>query len=235
MEGYFFTADLLGFSNLVNNLEPEDLIARVDSWVSLVAVSAKKCSLARYQLLSDTLFVGADAKKDDLRNIISLARMLLQEGLDLLLPIRGAVSYGTYEWKNLVYGEAVIKAHSLEVLQEWVGVSCVNNLPHVDAFWGLDSLICFPVPKKSGPIELHPVVGWDVPLFDALVRKLVQGGLTHPKESLEWEWGRKAGNTAEFGVYRRVLQTKNEDGRIFRGRLPVEGFEAIFKDAKLIP
>jgi len=231
MKGYFFIADLLGFSELVNNLKHSDLIVRVNNWVSLVSNAAKECSIERYQLLSDTLFVSVNATKDDLGKLIKYARILLHKGLESSLPIRGAISHGDYEWSNLIYGEAVINAHRLEVSQEWIGVSCESKLPHVEDFWGLDSLICFPVPKKSSLIELQPVVGWDVPSFDILVRKLIFNSRGIP---LEWKWGRKVRNTAEFGVYRSLLQTKGENGKVFYGRLPIEGFEIVLKAAKLI-
>jgi hypothetical protein len=234
MQGYFMVADLLGFGNLVDNLSLEELTRRVQAWGVLVRECAKTCGVARHQLFSDTVFADADDSPAGLRNLIELARKLLEEGATQSLPIRGAISHGSYEWGDLTYGDAVVEAHRLEMAQEWVGVACQMGLPHIEAFWGLDSVICYPIPKKDGAIGLHPAVAWDVPTFNILARYLTGGGLTKERDVLDWEWGRKLANTVEFGVYSRVLKRKGETGKTFRGRHPVEAIEVVLGEAGLI-
>ena len=62
---------------------------------------------------------------------------------------------------KLTYGEALIKGHTLERLQDWIGISCEPNLANVPWLW--DLVCCYPVPKKAGSIVLSPAVTWDVP------------------------------------------------------------------------
>lgn len=55
--GQILIADILGFSNIVRNLNGEELNSRIKDWTDLVDGLSKKYELKEYQLLSDTLFL----------------------------------------------------------------------------------------------------------------------------------------------------------------------------------
>lgn len=58
----------------------------------------------------------------DLKKLIHFAKKLLEDGLSQKFPIRGAISYGQFNWGNhLVYGRAVINAYKIEKMQKWIG------------------------------------------------------------------------------------------------------------------
>lgn len=227
MEGYFLVSDLLGFESLVKNLPHTELTARVENWISLVESEATSCSVTRYQLISDTLFCATDNTLEGLKNIVKLSRSLLEKGLAHSLPVRGAITFGSYEWGPLTYGDAVVKAHSLEQLQDWVGIACTSGLPRVEEIWGLGSVICYPAPMKVGPIKLGPVVDWEVPCFEDMAKMLTGGGLTKKGEVLSWEWADKLSRTTEFGLYRRLLKETGQSGKEFYGLLPIQLIERV--------
>jgi hypothetical protein len=225
MEGYFMVADLLGFTRLVENLDHDELVARMEGWTSLVQREVTSCGIPHHQLISDTLFAASNDTLQALQTLITLGRSLLEKGIAQGLPVRGAISFGSFEWGSLTYGQAVIEAHRLEQTQDWIGFACSADLPHVDDVWGLDSAICYPVPKRQGHIQLAPAVAWDVPRFQHLASVLSGGGLAKRDEILSWEWGAKLSKTVEFGVYRRLLKKEGLDAKVFRGWLPMQAIE----------
>ncbi len=222
LEGYFLAADLLGFKNIIQNTSETELTRRIDAWLSLVDSAATKGQVSKTQLISDTVFAAADSNSESFQGLLEFSKYLLQEGIKQSLPVRGAISYGTFEWGRLTHGKAVNRAHELEKAQNWIGITCDNQLPHLNDNWGLDSLICYPAPMKSGEIKIHPVISWNVPDFQTLVRSLCQGGLTKNGEILPWFWGEKVNNTVQFGLYRTLLKKRGEDVRCFYGLLPIE-------------
>lgn len=118
MEGYFFIADLLGFRRIVQNSTEETLPQRVMAWVDLIETTAGKCGIKQIQLISDTVFAATESSADGLQRLVSLAHGLLSDGLKQSLPVRGAITHGSYEWGRLTYGKAVIRAHGLEMAQD---------------------------------------------------------------------------------------------------------------------
>lgn len=223
--GYFLIADLLGFSQIVNNTPPRNLNSRVTQWTNLIEETTRNLDIDRYQLMSDTLFAATDSSARSLKCLVKCARQILEKGLDMSLPVRGAISHGQYEWGKLIYGKAVIEANQLEKSQEWVGFACCNNLPHLDESWGPESLICYPVPFKTGPIRLHPAVAWDIPPFDQLTRHLTSKGLTSGGKAVPWELGAKITNTVHFSIYLRMVRTAGADPSRAHGLLPVQAIE----------
>ena len=225
MEGYFFIADLLGFSRIIKNSPEENVALPIEAWVELIENTAAKFEITQLQLISDTVFAATESSADGLTTLVKFARSLLSDGLRKSLPIRGAITHGTYQWGRLTYGKAVISAHELEMTQDWIGVGCENELPHLTGAWGLDSLVCFPLPMKRGPVKLHPVVAWDVPEFKTLVSLLCRKGLAQQGEILGWEWGQKVNNSVQFGMYLRILTATKDKGTTFHGLLPLEAIE----------
>ena len=97
MEGYFLLADILGFSKIIKNLTAEELCNRISEWVGLVKQTTDDFKIEYYSLLSDTLFIWVSNSERDLKKVIQVSRHLLNQGIHLSLPIRGAITYGTYE------------------------------------------------------------------------------------------------------------------------------------------
>jgi hypothetical protein len=226
MDGFFLTADLLGFSNIVRNSDDEQLSSRIGDWIKLVDEAKAVSKLFnRTQLISDTVFVGAESTHEGLRAIISFAQTLLNVGSRSSLPVRGAISHGQFEWGSLTYGRAVIRSHQLESQQNWLGITCDNELPHVDSMWGFDGLVCYPPPMKDGPVLLMPVVSWDVPTFTELRQSLLSKGLVRAGEYMAWPWAQKVSNTIEFGSYLMILKKAGGDIAKFHGTLPSETIE----------
>jgi len=222
MEGYFFICDLLGFSNVVENSSEDELSKRIQAWVSLVEMAASDCHVTRHQLISDTLFAAADSGAGELRKFVEFARYLLSHGISQSLPVRGAITYGRYEWGELTYGKAVIRAHELETMQNWIGVTCDNLLPNIGDLWGTDSVICYPPPMKGSPVKIYPVVVWNVPKISDLVNLLTWGGLTKKGDLLSWDWADKVNNTALLGMYRDWLAAQGRSGKEFYGFSPMQ-------------
>jgi len=225
MEGYFLVADLLGFGRIAKNLEPKDLDERIRAWTTLVQDVAAKCKVDNTQLISDTVFSAAQPDSEGLLKLLRFSKCLLEKGVAESFPIRGAISYGPYEWGSLTYGKAVIDAHELEKAQDWVGVTCANLLPHIEEVWGVDLAVCFPTPKIRGPIILHPVVSWAVPDFAMLASSLSKKGLTRKGETMDWKWGYKLTNTILFGMYTKMLRLAGGEAKRFHGLMPVEAIE----------
>lgn len=222
MDGYFLTADLLGFRNIVKNSSDDELSARVTKWISLVEASATDPSVRQIQLISDTVFAACESSAEGLSAIVSFARSLLQNGASASLPVRGAITHGSFEWGKLTYGKAVIKSHQLESNQDWIGIACDNAMPHLESMWHHDRLICYPPPLKTGSVMLSPVVAWDVPAFEELTAALTSNGLTSKGEHLSWPWAQKVRNTVEFGVYLKMVRESKIDPGKFVGLLPIQ-------------
>lgn len=221
MTGYVLLLDLLGFSNIVRNLPPEDLDTRINAWVSLIESAAKESSVSQVSMLSDTVFAATESSQEGLTSLVSMARSILNSGTRQAFPVKGAITHGDYNWGRLVYGRAVIDAHELESQQAWIGISCATDLPHLETMWGFDKLICYTTPKKSGHICIHPVVSWDIPKYEQLQASTLKHGLSKAGEMLSWQWADKIQHTLAFSIYKRIISTSNCDPSKFHGSMPI--------------
>jgi hypothetical protein len=225
MTGYFFMADLLGFGNIVRNSSDSELSARIGRWTSLVDSLAQEYGIANIQLISDTVFAATDSSAEGLTKLIRFSRELLNRGVPLSLPVRGAITHGEYEWGRLTYGKAVVAAHDLETAQNWLGVTCDGVLPHINGCWGFGSLLAYPAPMKSGPIMIRPVVDWDVPSANVLSGLLCREGLTRPHEIIHWGFAEKLNNTIQFSIYKAIVQKAKGNPEQFHGLSTMEAIE----------
>src|SRR3954463_5220031 len=96
--GYFFLGDLLGFSKLITNLGPEAADERVHSWTDLLDEVSRTAGVSRMQLISDTVFAATDATEVGLERLVRFSRIVLELGVARSLPVRGAISFGTFTW-----------------------------------------------------------------------------------------------------------------------------------------
>lgn len=225
MQGHIMIVDILGFSNIIQNLSDADLSLRINEWVKLTVRAAKSASIDRFSMLSDTVFAAADANEKGLVALITMARTLLNEGIQLSLPVRGAIAYGSFMWGELTYGKAVIEAHQLESAQNWIGISCASSVGLISACWGYDSLICYPIPMKNEQISLGAVVSWNIPQYEQLQSLVVRKGLTKPLEALYWPWVNRINNTTAFSIYKNILITAKQDPSLFYGFSPMQSIE----------
>lgn len=229
MIGYFFVADVLGFSNIVRNSNNVDLVDRIKKWTTLVDSLAEQHGIDNIQLISDTIFAYTDSSSDGLKKMIEFSRSLLNQGVPQSLPIRGAITHGEFEWGRLTYGKAIIDAHELETNQNWIGVSCGHPLPHIKDHWGFESLIVYPTPLKSGDMRLYTVVDWSVPPAKELSKYLTGGGLTHKEEVIQWPLGDKLNNTIQFSVYKSLIRQSSGLPNHYYGGYSMEVIEHLIR------
>ena len=222
---FLLVADLLGFGKIVKNLPTDDLHARMIAWTTLVETTAKAQGLDRLQLISDTIFLAAPSSEHGLLSLIHFSRELLVKGIEQSFPVRGAIVHGEYTWGNLLYGPAVVAGHALEQSQNWVGISCAPALPFTNSLWALDRLVCYLPPLKGAPIQLHPVVSWDIPPTEGLFKAMTSHGLSKLEEIMTWEFGEKATNTILFRLYQEHLKAHRLPCAQFAGLLPIHPIE----------
>ncbi len=211
MQGYFLLADILGFKNIIENIPEDNLSTRIDEWISLVKTAVDKYSIKRYSLLSDTLFVSVPSSVDGLESIILMSKYLLEEGLLRSIPLRGAITHGSFEWGHFVYGKAVIDAHNIEKNQNWIGITCSTDIPLESLHWGEKKLICYSPLMKTGLLIFHPVVSWDIPTYSDLCNLLAKKGLV-PKGNnckVSYEWIERINNTIIFRMYKNIIKKYN--------------------------
>lgn len=198
-------ADILGFSNIVKNLKGEKLTERIKEWVDLVDNLSNKHNLKEYQLLSDTLFLTCEYNEANIKQVFAFCKDLLTMGVDKSIPIKGAISYGEVYWGKLIYGKAVIEAHTIEIEQNWIGITCSLKVPDIGTYYNQDLLVCYPPCFKSGKFILMPVVNWDPPKGADLFKKIVTKGLMQEGEQIESKIVQVIDNTNTFRLYKHNI------------------------------
>ncbi|WP_058533968.1 hypothetical protein [Legionella saoudiensis] len=225
MDGYFLCVDILGFSEIVKNLSKVKSKNKIKEWVDLVRTSAQTNNIKNYQLLSDTVFASV-LNKDELGNLISFARTLLEKGIEKSIPIRGGISYGSFEWSDiLIYGPAVIEAHIIEQEQQWIGISFSPKIQLNEKVLDEHNLVVYPTPKTNGYIQLHTVIAWSVPKYSLLSGYLTSsglGGIPGKGKNLDWNFGYKIQNTIIFGIYLEFLNKTGDTAFKYHGHNPIQ-------------
>lgn len=220
---YCLVADIVGFSNIMENLGEEERSRRVTEWIEIVIACTKRNKIDpdRWQFVSDTVFVGAPDTESGLKNLVKFGRDLLESGLKESLPVRGGVAHGETSWGDpFAYGPAIVRAHRLCEGQKWVGISCEPSVPHVSVLWSrAEGLVAYAVPMKVGNISVRPAVVWTIPKASDLTKFLTDKGLTRQGQPMDWRWGEIVQNTILYGLYLKLLPEKaHVDG--FHGYFP---------------
>jgi hypothetical protein len=233
MEGdcYLLVADVLGFSKLMRNLNPISQAPRVQQWVELATSTLSDHALDWYQIVSDSIFVGAEESEDGLRSLVRFGRDLLQTGIQSSLPVRGAISFGHVTWSDrIAFGEPVVDAYEFANNQEWIGISATNKgLPHAEALMrSADVLVCYPTPLKEGPVRFHAVVSWTIPPTQQLMTLMSAGGLATDREQMQWPWAEKFQNTVLFNIYLHSLPVAAKPNVFHGGLLPIQAIASQF-------
>lgn len=174
MNDKFFVAyfDILGYGARVKNksLQEEfDVQSKLISDCKFINNSKEitKCNIINF---SDTFVIYSD----DFSRIVrgSLLFMLLSAIREVpYLPVRGAISYGDFLFDketNIIIGEALREAYSLERNQEWMGCSlassCFNSGGYkqsFDIFKSKGILVEYNVPLKNDKIEKRYVINME--------------------------------------------------------------------------
>ncbi len=225
--GYFFCGDIIGFSNLVERFDQRFLHEKISIWTGMIHKIAMECKITKFQMLSDTVYVAVGEGKSELKKIIIFSRKLLNLSINQSLPIRGAISLGTYQWAELVYGKAVIESHKLEKKQNWIGVILNQNVIVESKDYQAFNLICYKVPIVGGMTQTHPVVVWNIPnsiklskLLDVLVTDF---------PNLGWNYNDKITNTILFRLYINLLRKRKVSLSEAYGTHPMHFIEPILE------
>jgi hypothetical protein len=211
---YCYVGDLLGFQNTVMNLGKNEQKMRISEWTKFLDESIKRFdNIKNYQLISDTIFIGADSNKNGLENLLDLSKYLLNEGINKSFLLRGAITFGEADWDDprIVFGKSIVEAYNLANNQNWIGTCCGERLPHIRSLWNFDRVFVYPVPMKKGAIRLLPAVSWKIPVTEILCRAATDKGLTIKGEVLNWEsYGYKIQNTRLFSMYLEKIKALEE-------------------------
>ena len=204
---YCFVGDLAGFQNIVLNLPLEQQYIRINQWIDLVKSAAERCDITNFKLISDTIVATTDESPAGLEKLVKFSKILLEEGLALKLPLRGAISFGEVRWTDhIIFGKAVIDAYQLASNQNWLGVSFQIGFTVPLQLHRSDSVVIYPTPLKKGWIGLMPAVTWEIPPVESLMKMTLGDGLTKPDEFMEWGYGDKIHNTVIFSLYLQTIK-----------------------------
>ena len=204
---YFMVVDILGFSEIIKNLNGDEQNQRIADWVDLVETAKREAGVKETQLISDTLFVREEDSVEGLERLLRFGKILLERGLEINYPLRGAIVHGSATWGNPTYGKAVIAAHEVERALDWIGIACDLHLPHLGQLWGWDKVVRYPVPRKSGAVEMMGAVTWEVPRLAKLGVMTTDKGLVDPDERANWGVITKQERTHQFGIYLTLGQS----------------------------
>ena len=208
MKSFILVADILGFSNVVSNLPPDNLSERMDAWVCLVQQTKCDTKIDRVKLVSDTIFAQVADSEDGMKRLFRFSKLLLERGLENSFFIRGAISHGEASWSNeLIFGKAVLDAHRLESSLDWVGIACTEidkELP-----WSWDLACRYPAPQKGREKVLSvPVIVWTPPDSFDILDKWDSRELHDDDTGFFWADFSKLSNTSIFFKYVRDSERK---------------------------
>jgi hypothetical protein len=238
---YCFFGDLAGFQNIVCYLPLDQQETRINQWIELVESAARRCEITNVKLISDSIVATTDGTPSGLEKLVKFSKILLEEGLRLKLPLRGAISQGEVKWtEHIVFGKAVIDAYQLASNQNWLGVSFQMGISIPPNFYKKDGVVVYPTPLKKGWIGLMPVVTWEIPPVETLMKNTLGNGLTKPDQFMEWDYADKINNTMIFSLYLQAIKKiENEtaeriDVSKFWGMSPLTIVENVIKDSTII-
>lgn len=215
--------DILGFSDIITNISENDLlIERINEWIEIVEVLSKKHGVSQYQLISDTLFVGIDKEEPSFQNLLRFSKDLLEQCTAKSLLLRGGIAFGNYIWGKLIYGDAVIKAHNLEINQQWVGITLEIDVPKPQSCFDEKLIIVYRPPLKSGKTVAMASVVWGIPTSDNLLNLSGKKGLAKVGQPLMWHTSQKIINTILYRIYIDYHKKMNLPfDKFFGGLLPI--------------
>lgn len=184
-EAYCYVSDLLGFKNIIINLESDKQCRRVDAWIEFVNKGADKFGIQNYHMISDTIFAIADGHQG-LETLLDFSKYMLEEGMKKSFPIRGGITFGDVNWRpHVVFGKAIIEAYNLANRQNWVGTSCDLDLSQLHGLWDVDKVILYIPPMKNGLAKFMPVSSWNMPSCNKVLSNMSIEGLASEHDIAE--------------------------------------------------
>lgn len=203
-ESYCYVGDLLGFKNIILNLESDKQCRRVDSWIEFVDKGADKFGIQNYHLISDTIFAIANGPHG-LETLLDFSKYMLEEGLKKSFPLRGGITFGEVNWRpHVVFGKAIIEAFDLANRQNWVGTSCDLDSSCMHGLWDMDRVILYIPPMKNGMAKFMPVSSWDMPSCNKVLSNMSIEGLSSKHDIGEWKKLDVIHNTQIFSLYLKM-------------------------------
>jgi hypothetical protein len=102
-EMYCYVGDLLGFRDMILNLEEEMQEERVEEWIQFVEVARSKYrNITHSHLVSDTIFIGAEANQNGLGELLHFSKNLLEDGVSKGFLLRGSITFGKVKWDDRI-------------------------------------------------------------------------------------------------------------------------------------
>ena len=199
---YVLWADMLGVRDEIKKLSGCDLKKLVVDWDNLVQTAKCKSGILKAEVQSfDACLAQAKYTDDGLKNMITFAQTLLEEGIHKKILVRGAIGVGyLHNNRVIAVAEGLHPVQQLEQEFNWIGIACTLEFTVPDELWGWDTLVSYPVPSKKDLVRLRPAVAWDVPCAQALAPLI---GGRHQKESFNYNWImiNKAQPAVQFAKY----------------------------------
>ena len=216
MTKYFLFADVLGFSNLVDNVPHNSLDERLEEWISVIDLIRQGADVLKLSTVSDSVLAMEEDSEGGLDRLMVFSRLLLERSIRTSFPIRGAITKGDLTWGESIYGKALVRAVELEKSQDWIGISCQ---PDLDVDWSWDSACVYPIPKKTGLVGLAAAIIWNIPESQELFRFCSGRDDEQKNQFVNWEVYSQFRNTLAFRSYvisarERVSDPKTFDGAI---------------------
>ena len=216
MARYFLFADVLGFTNFVNNISHNSLDERLEEWISVIDLIRQGSDVLKVSTVSDSVLAMEEDTEGGLDRLTTFSRLLLERSIRTSFPIRGAITKGDLTWEETIYGKAFIRAAELEKSQDWIGISCQPNL---DIDWSWESACCYPIPRKTGLVGLAPAIIWNIPEPKELFRLCFGRDEEQKHQFVEWDVYSKFRNTLLFRSYVRSARGRVSDPKIFDGEV----------------
>lgn len=252
-EVFCYVGDIAGYKNILLSLSVEEQEVRIREFMELIRNATREFGFQdSFINVSDTIFVIAKNKKEELKRLLEFSGYILENGIRTALPIRGAIDFGIAridKERNVIYGKAAAEAYKLAEEQDWIGTCCAENsndccngqeikkkprLPYICELWDFDLVFVYPVPMKAGKVLFLPVVSWNVPSYEDFRAGTVKRGLVSD-ENMDWKYANKVQNTIIFAQYLGAIKggliTANPAG--FRGDLPIRHINDIIKESLL--
>ncbi len=130
---YLLFLDILGFSELVENKNSDDVYDVINSALSSFSRWEELNKQFKTIYFSDTFLFYQEPKGYAdwaFLDVYGIGAMLLSAMLAKGIPARGSIVFGEFEVKNdskdrhqLYFGKALIEAHKAEKKEQWIGIT----------------------------------------------------------------------------------------------------------------
>jgi hypothetical protein len=199
--------DLLGFRQMITNLQQDEQRGRVIDWSEIVQQAISRSAPEHHLLVSDTLMVVSEDSVAGLEKLIKLSATLMNDGIGQSFLIRGAIARGEVAWEpGNIFGKAITFAYEFGQGSNWIGVSIHKSAETLAAtLYRKDFLTRYAVPLKKGPAHVGPCVAWNIPEPYPLIGNSIANGLTPGEYIVQTDWAEKIENTLMFSAYNKII------------------------------